>query len=676
MAGKIIGPQELLRDAAAALKRADYATAIALAREVTVAELTHAGAFHLLGRALSETGQLKEASCALLQSLALDPTRGTAHATLGQALLSSDSSAAINAYDRATMLAPETAEFHGRHGALLAADNQHEPACSAWSMAISREPDNWSYHYGLGQSLLQLGRADEAIRHFVEAARLNPDRWQVQAQLGAALARIGRDKAALAPLQAAATANPRVAKVQFMLGQVLIRLNRPTEALIPLEAAFRLAPDDAEKQFTLGVAHLRMDRADRALVHLDAAAQRRPDHADTHVLRAHCLAILQRPTESLDAWCRASRIDGATFRWKANFYPLDRLFSALIARDGVTAALSGAIELCMASIPSMPPLDLVRDRPETHAFLTSLVADPSSDLDRGIEFLLQSRPVDALRCYGKHFAEGGPIDAKYDCVVGAGIDAGHSAWHVMNPFFHFWVAARQKKRRPDESWREDPVFAAARGPQALAELYANWHATPNLAREVLRRQVTQLGPAPVRAFDLGCGFGQWLRYLRDECGIKASDLFGCDFHEARVEATRTMLSSTVSPLTGAMASEQFFQADALDWDVESFRARHGSIDLLTMFVVTGCFDDADLNRCLSIAAQLEPRRIIETTVTSSWDLWNGRSNSPDHFARAGYRLIESLRPGDPIATAGPLALVAPRKYWVASQINVYARDRA
>jgi SAM-dependent methyltransferase len=246
----------------------------------------------------------------------------------------------------------------------------------------------------------------------------------------------------------------------------------------------------------------------------------------------------------------------------------------------------------------------------------------------------------------------------------------------MNPFFHFWVAARQKKKRPDESWREDPVFAATRGPQALEDLYANWYAAPNPAREVLRRQVEQLGPVPVRVFDLGCGFGQWLRYLRDECGVRAFDLFGCDFHDARVEAARTMLSSTACPLADALMPEQFFQADALNWDVEGFRARHGLMDLLTMFVVTGCFDDADLDRCLSIAARLEPRRILETTVTSSWDLWNGRSNSPDHFARAGYRLVESLRPGDPIASAGPLALVAPRKYWVANQINVYARDRS
>lgn len=667
---------DALRRAVAALQQADYARAIELAREAALIGPAHAGAFHLLGQALSDAGRPREASDALLHAQALDPSRAAAHAALGKALLGIDAAVAAGAYGRATALDPGAARSWSGLGTALAADNRHELACAAWSAAIAREPGNWAYQYGCGQSLLRLDRIEDAIPHLAEAARLKPDSWRVQAQLGAALARIGKDEAALEPLRAAATANPGAAEVQFALGQVLIRLNRAADALLPLEAALRLAPDQAERQFTLGVAHLRIDRADRALVHLDAAAQRRPDHAHTHVLRAHCLAILQRPIESLDAWCRASRIDGATFRWKANFYPLDRLFTALVARDGIAAALSGTIELCTASAASMTPLNLVCDRPETHAFLTTLATDPSSELDRGIEFLLQSRPVDALRCYSKHLAEDRPIDAKYDSVVGTGIDAGHAAWHVMNPFFHFWVAARQKKKRPDESWREDPVFAATRGARALADLYANWHATPNLAREVLRRQVAQLGPAPVRVFDLGCGFGQWLRYLRDECGIKASDLFGCDFHNARVEATRMMLSSTATPVVGGCAPAQFFQADALDWDVASFRARHGSIDLLTMFVVTGCFDDADLDRCLSIAARLEPRRILETTVTSSWDLWNGRANSPDHFARAGYRLIESLRPGDPIAAAGPLALVAPRKYWVASQINVYARDRA
>ena len=105
-----------LRRAVAALQRADYVMAIALARGVTQAEPAHAETCHLLGQALSDAGRSKEALAALLHALALDPSRAAAHAALGQVLLGIDAAVAAGAYGRAAALDPGTARFWGGLG--------------------------------------------------------------------------------------------------------------------------------------------------------------------------------------------------------------------------------------------------------------------------------------------------------------------------------------------------------------------------------------------------------------------------------------------------------------------------------------------------------------------------------------------------------------------------------
>jgi hypothetical protein len=167
--------------------------------------------------------------------------------------------------------------------------------------------------------------------------------------------------------------------------------------------------------------------------------------------------------------------------------------------------------------------------------------------------------------------------------------------------------------------------------------------------------------------------------MADHCGLPVGDLMGTDLHQTRVDGARELMTVVaekqgMSPSAASVLTEEaIFQCDALAWDTTAFAASHGPIDLITLFVITGCFDDSQLEAFLDRISWIGARWIFETNVIDTWDMWIGRQDISPFYRRHGYRLIESSYLGEALEEDFLPYLVLPRKYWAARQYNIYER---
>ena len=210
------------------------------------------------------------------------------------------------------------------------------------------------------------------------------------------------------------------------------------------------------------------------------------------------------------------------------------------------------------------------------------------------------------------------------------------------------------------------------------ERYTQWLSVPLDTRAYLSTLVREIGGPEIKALDLGCGFGEWLRFLAEHEGIAVDNLFGVDFHLSRVDATREMLIDAVEngarcsgELAGVLA-ENIWRRDLTrepSWQATPVR----NIDLVTMFVVTGVFEDEQLQRVLEGLAELAPRYVFVTTVSRRWRLWHGRSDESDFFERNGFQEIRRHWLPERLPSEAGMALLFPKRYWTNTSLHVYRR---
>jgi hypothetical protein len=95
------------------------------------------------------------------------------------------------------------------------------------------------------------------------------------------------------------------------------------------------------------------------------------------------------------------------------------------------------------------------------------------------------------------------------------------------------------------------------------------------------------------------------------------------------------------------------------------------IDLVTMFVVTGVFEDKQLDRVLARVRELAPRYLFVTTVSRRWRLWYGRPNEHEFFERAGFREIRRHWMPEIMPKDSGVALLLPKRYWTNPSARIY-----
>lgn len=204
-------------------------------REVRRALRLNAGAAEahtLLGVALASRGNANaEASEALSQAIALNPTSFDAHFYLGRVLYTmKDYPGAIKDLRAAVGLNPRHAEARFFLGTALEAAGESEAALSEYRELVKIDPQSAIGQVGLGALMVKQGKTEEAISALKRATSLDPKNFEAHWALGRALALAERFSEAVEVLKTAVSLAPYRADAHYQLGLALRRLGRPEEA--------------------------------------------------------------------------------------------------------------------------------------------------------------------------------------------------------------------------------------------------------------------------------------------------------------------------------------------------------------------------------------------------------------------------------------------------------------
>jgi len=420
---------------------------------------------------------------------------------------------------------------------------------------------------------------------------------------------------------------------------------------------------------------------------------RASDHAGAVRVARYWAVVTADPAAS-EAWCDAgARVDHGgelltalthamdlglhPLGWQLRVGQLSRVLHAIAARDGLAAANDASARILTHPVLRRHLTARLEACHETASALGEAAATLGSHpMGSGIRALLDGDIHAAATHYAASGATGDELPAPLMERLVSGVHTGHPIWHVANPYFHIWSAGPGDVASQDQ-WRTDRAVARGIPVEEKLETFADWLASDQPARPYLRTLVERVGVDVARVFDAGCGYGEWLRYLAEVAGVRVRNLMGVDFHDSRVDAARGMLSAATLSEGDPRAADEIVrsnvrQADLLTFDAEMFR-QGGDIDIVTLFVVTGCFDDDQLDEVLRRLAQLRPGYFFTTTVTSRWNLWNGRSNEGAYFERQGYHEIERHWIASGPKSETEASLLLPLRYWTNPSVRIYER---
>jgi len=151
----------------------------------------HAAANYFVGNSLLNQGRVDEAVEHFQKALALQPESADFHNALGNALLQKGRmDEAVIQYQKALEIKSdfaEAAEAHNNLGYGFLQKGRMNEAIIQFQKALEIKPDLADAHNNLGYSLLQKGRVDEAIVQYQKALALRPESANFHNGLGNAL---------------------------------------------------------------------------------------------------------------------------------------------------------------------------------------------------------------------------------------------------------------------------------------------------------------------------------------------------------------------------------------------------------------------------------------------------------------------------------------------------------
>jgi tetratricopeptide (TPR) repeat protein len=203
-----------------------------------------------------------------------NPGAWLARNNLGKVLLESgDPYAAVEQFQEAARIEPDSAEVRANLGNAYAREGRAGDARDQYDAAIRIDPGFAGAHYDLGCALLAAGDPASAAAEFQSALRLDPGSAQAHNNLGLAYTRLGRTTEALEEYARALAIDPDMPEGRLNLGNALFRLGKPQAAVEQYEAAIRADPRYAEAEYNLGYALRQLGRPDEAEAHFEAAAR-------------------------------------------------------------------------------------------------------------------------------------------------------------------------------------------------------------------------------------------------------------------------------------------------------------------------------------------------------------------------------------------------------------------
>ena len=267
----------------------------------------------LLGLAYLDRGESPRALEAFQHAVKVGPQSAEAHNWLGVALAEkADLPAAVAEFRKAVALDPKYGRAYSNLGATLAQSGDYAEAVRVFTQALALEPNNIGAHLNLGTALRETGDLEGALEHLRRVADADPNNASVQYEIGQTLAQSGDVAGAIAAYERALEIDPEMREGYYALGAALKKqsagaaakkaaasspgpaddLRRraqdalgqgdPRRARDLLEEALRLDDKDAEAHTLLGFALGQQGDLPAAVGHLERAIALRPDSSEAH----------------------------------------------------------------------------------------------------------------------------------------------------------------------------------------------------------------------------------------------------------------------------------------------------------------------------------------------------------------------------------------------------------
>jgi serine/threonine protein kinase/Flp pilus assembly protein TadD len=362
-------------------------------------------------------------------------------------------------------------------GAFLGIQGKPVAAEAACREAIRLKPDYSDAHNDLGRVLRTQGKLQDAEAAYRKAIALKPDYSIAYNNLGNVLQLRGNLPDAEAALRTAVALKPDYPEAHYNLGNVLHKQGKPGDAEASLRKAIALKPAYSHAYNNLGTALYSQGKLAEAEAAWRQAIALEPDYAMAHCNLGFSLRDQGRFVEGLAAFKRGHALGTRNPRWP---HPTAQ-----------------RIEQCERFIQLDAKLPAILSGTEQPADTTQRIA-----LAGLCQLPCKKRYATAARFYEEAFAAepnragDRPSDARYDaacdaaragCGQGADADTLDTAararlrQQALN-WLRAELAARQKVLEEDRSkaalsvrqqmqhWLQDPDFAGARGPEALAQL--------------------------------------------------------------------------------------------------------------------------------------------------------------------------------------------------------------
>lgn len=215
-----------------------------------------------------------------------------------RAALGGDLHRARELLERATHLAPGSADALADLGNVLGMLGEHDAAKKSFAAALDINSRHTPAHNNLGMLLGSIGDRGKALTHFRAAISIDPGFAPAMRNLVAWLPDDEVPIADISMLREIVARYPDHGEAYAALGAMHLRgAFDATPALAALDRAIALGIDDADTHARRGVALQELGRTEEALVAQDRALERDPGHASARFHRALVLLALGRFAE-------------------------------------------------------------------------------------------------------------------------------------------------------------------------------------------------------------------------------------------------------------------------------------------------------------------------------------------------------------------------------------------
>jgi predicted O-linked N-acetylglucosamine transferase (SPINDLY family) len=217
---------------------------------------------------------------------------------------------ALERYEAAVSLAPESARPHMNRANALSALGRLGEARQGYAKAVSLKPDYGAAHCNLGNVLWRLGQREEALGAYRQALAAAPDMIEAELAVAMLLQDLGRLQESSVSYARVIQNRPHFARAHRGQGMALAGLGRFGPAADSFRTALSLEPGNAETLASLGHCYAQLGRMADAEDSFRHALAVQPD-ATAHYNLAVILQRSGKAEEAIESYRSALVLDAA-----------------------------------------------------------------------------------------------------------------------------------------------------------------------------------------------------------------------------------------------------------------------------------------------------------------------------------------------------------------------------